>query len=652
MKPLTNKRYEDQGFAVNIFDLIRPPYSHEKLPGGWIDEKPRFYPAPNRKLCLVTSHFIEWRMGWTSCLFNLIDLNGKTLETFKPLLASDIRPLWNADGRYCILRLWDYRTVLIVDLKSLKEKQFSLFKIKTSDYCDLHFDEENTLFLSCDVSKAQDALNQKVEKGELTPAIPLRRHIFPEERKIVLRDLDWYAFDCLAQWEKKCKKIPEYDMQKKEAGFYTFRGRYPESTVERIVAHFQLRMEDLQLFAEYGEKQCIDWYLQAFKKSRGYHAPYDVVEKFIGEQTRGSSPEILETLPVRFIQALKISRKRKPQNKALKAKGCPECFKKNNDPLRAFNWKKAQKWLDSCHRYVRSLDYKGRARKGWLYQCVKCAIRWYLRPDGQTMVSLWNNYDTFHEWNKRDLPMPSCLNYRLNELNHTRLHSPEGDSVDIFSCAVIKQKEEQETAALIVVTNSFPDWIRTSNIGMIDEVKDFKKTKDKLSEAELQTILENGKCKDKNVKIYLADKAVMVREDKEKDDALTVIHEGSVLTILSAQRRRAVDLKFEIGNILIRKEKIVVRFKCVGDATPVRNVLCLNSAGQKVWQIEEPATWRTALWQTYREANDTDNVIGIRRDYLSGVGFDKDGNLWAGGAESRYRVDIETGKILEEIYTK
>ncbi len=134
---------------------------------------------------------------------------------------------------------------------------------------------------------------------------------------------------------------------------------------------------------------------------------------------------------------------------------------------------------------------------------------------------------------------------------------------------------------------------------------------------------------------------------------ITASHAGSILTITRNAEKKSIDLKFKIGQVLVVEEKVMVRFECVGKDTPGRNVLCLNSEGEKVWQIEEPATWRTALWKTYNEANDlTKRSEGIRRDFLNGVWMDKDGSLWAGGGESIYRINMETGKILEEVYTK
>jgi len=58
-----------------------------------------------------------------------------------------------------------------------------------------------------------------------------------------------------------------------------------------------------------------------------------------------------------------------------------------------------------------------------------------------------------------------------------------------------------------------------------------------------------------------------------------------------------------------------------------------------LWRIQDPDEWRTGK-------------KFFRRDLFVGIGVDKKENFWASGGESTYRVDIKTGKILEEIYTK
>ncbi len=96
----------------------------------------------------------------------------------------------------------------------------------------------------------------------------------------------------------------------------------------------------------------------------------------------------------------------------------------------------------------------------------------------------------------------------------------------------------------------------------------------------------------------------------------------------------------EIGDALVvGNQYIVVRFKAEGEKTPDRNIVCVNDVGEILWRIQDPDEWRTGK-------------KFFRRDLFVGIGVDKKENFWASGGESTYRVDIKTGKILEEIYTK
>ena len=112
-----------------------------------------------------------------------------------------------------------------------------------------------------------------------------------------------------------------------------------------------------------------------------------------------------------------------------------------------------------------------------------------------------------------------------------------------------------------------------------------------------------------------------------------------ILNISQGDQSKKLNLKHEIGDVLCRGERIFVRFKAVGYKTPERNIICLGVDGKMLWQVQDPDQWRTG--QKYSNA-----------DIYVGMGFDDSGSLWVAGGQSRYRIDMVTGKILEEVYTK
>lgn len=116
--------------------------------------------------------------------------------------------------------------------------------------------------------------------------------------------------------------------------------------------------------------------------------------------------------------------------------------------------------------------------------------------------------------------------------------------------------------------------------------------------------------------------------------------DGAVLEVNTDHGNRRFDLGHKIGSVLTTSDDyIIVRFDLVGAATPERNIICLDKSGKNLWTVEDPGIWRVGKksWPS---------------DQFGSMTFNKNGDLWAHGGESKYRIDIKTGKILEEIYTK
>lgn len=114
---------------------------------------------------------------------------------------------------------------------------------------------------------------------------------------------------------------------------------------------------------------------------------------------------------------------------------------------------------------------------------------------------------------------------------------------------------------------------------------------------------------------------------------------GKTLNISQGQRDRELEFEDEVGDAQCRDNKVFVRFKAIGDKSPDRNIICVNLDGKVLWRVQDPDQWRTG--KKYYSA-----------DIYVGMGFYEDGSLWASGGQSSYRIDVATGKILEEVYTK
>lgn len=120
---------------------------------------------------------------------------------------------------------------------------------------------------------------------------------------------------------------------------------------------------------------------------------------------------------------------------------------------------------------------------------------------------------------------------------------------------------------------------------------------------------------------------------------LTIFFEGMRLEIKKDNSIKAINLSHEIGQAIVWNNKIIVRFELGGSSTPERNIICLNEAGEQIWQIRDPDEWRTGKKFS-------------PRDLFGYLWVDNNSNIWARGRESEYRLNPKNGDILEEVYTK
>jgi len=510
MARLTGARYEDRGFSVNACDLIRKPWTKEALgKESWIYEEPRFYPAPDGRLCLVTSHFREWRMGWYEGLFSLIGRDGGVIEAFEPLTASGDggNVQWGADSGYCVVPLADYITFLVLDLAKPQDKKFALLKVKSWGGCRLGFDGSRALVVSCEGSAEEETRDRRAGTGEIIEDVPSKRHVFPEPKKIPIRDLLWNAFGKLAQWRDLAKQLPELDMMRREAGFFEYRGKYPESTVEMTESGRQLEAHALELFAEYGDKQSIDWYLELFEKTKGRYGSCDVVEKYLGERRRTMAPSIGEPKPAELAEALRAARSSPGTDIPEGAKGCPQCAGKPRFLLDSFNWREAQEPSGRYHECVSSMDYRGRARKGRKYRCCLCPTEWYLSSDGETMFNLRPMHDAFYHWNERPHPVAAELKARLDEMGGVQFRHLSGNIIEVYPCEARTTKGVRLPLALVLVSDDFPAQFGSGAIRMVSEIASIKKVYCELTRDDLLSLCETGKYRGLEAAMFVADRA-------------------------------------------------------------------------------------------------------------------------------------------------
>ena len=113
---------------------------------------------------------------------------------------------------------------------------------------------------------------------------------------------------------------------------------------------------------------------------------------------------------------------------------------------------------------------------------------------------------------------------------------------------------------------------------------------------------------------------------------------NKILTMITNNKVVTKKMSGLIGQTILCDNKVIVRLK-VTEETEELNVLCLNSDGGIVWQVQDPDMWRT----------------GKRYEFSDLFGFiwiEEDGSLWGRGGQSVYQIDKETGKILQEVFTK
>ena len=115
--------------------------------------------------------------------------------------------------------------------------------------------------------------------------------------------------------------------------------------------------------------------------------------------------------------------------------------------------------------------------------------------------------------------------------------------------------------------------------------------------------------------------------------------QGVCLKIDGGDDVRTIDLGYEIGQVVELEGKIIVRFQLRGEKTPDRNIVCLASNGDQIWQVQDPDEYRTG--KKFEP-----------RDLFGGIWINERKELWAGGRSSDFLIDLRSGRILKEEFTK
>jgi hypothetical protein len=123
---------------------------------------------------------------------------------------------------------------------------------------------------------------------------PVERFKAPSKASLEISKLKWHPRSSLARIAKIAGAAPLVDMSFVRDGFFPFKGKFPASTTVTINTR-PFEVFQLELFAEYGDKQSQAWLRDIKKKVRPANwtqAHWSPVSKFLGSRKRTIPPGV------------------------------------------------------------------------------------------------------------------------------------------------------------------------------------------------------------------------------------------------------------------------------------------------------------------------------------------------------------------------
>ena len=255
---------------------LRPPYEGVEAD---FSKAIKYYPSPDKKHSILTSHCWEYRMGANACLFHLVNEQNDIIEDFTPLTTNS-RISWKKDSsKVAILVGEGKRGILIFYLNNGK---FSFFKTNAFTF---RFDEDNlVLFISDEL--ITNLNSDKLMGGGITE-LPRVKYSKPDDILINPGELKLFNKENLADYYDIGEE-DSFNIFPKEDGFWEFTGKLPENTIKGYNGR-DFEIYQLEIFAKFGDAQSIEWLFEIKNMTNNQYSKWDKVSKYLGNREKNKN---------------------------------------------------------------------------------------------------------------------------------------------------------------------------------------------------------------------------------------------------------------------------------------------------------------------------------------------------------------------------
>jgi len=199
--------------------------------------------SPNKTYKVEFYDFDEPRMGMTICRFRLTNLTNNNVIEFYPLWAIGIGNdvSWSNDSKLFSLPIAN------------PTDNYFIFDNTNQKFTSIHFPNcwvtKGHLFSDrIEIEFRDDQIPERKEHNKY----PTKNYSKPENSVFKLSDLTWYDLNRLVDFNEINKDQTIHDLKPIDNGWRKFKGNLPTNT--------EVLIWELREFAEYGDKQSIEWF--------------------------------------------------------------------------------------------------------------------------------------------------------------------------------------------------------------------------------------------------------------------------------------------------------------------------------------------------------------------------------------------------------
>jgi hypothetical protein len=242
-------------------------------------------PSTDRQHAVVFSHGWEMTMMNWSYFFTLLDKDLCVVEKFDQMRSSETSCSWSGDSSMFAVSGSAWQGLLIWNLH---RRTYAIVRISSRQFV-FRFQHTSDLLIQFNPDQLR-AMNSNAVFGGGKAECPVKRFKAPADSIVPGRDLRWHKGDKLSDLEKIAKESSMIDMNATADGFYPFTGKFPATTTD-VFNGRNLEVFQLEIFAEYGDKQAQEWLREVKKRvptdsSHWARARWTPVSKHLGFQAR------------------------------------------------------------------------------------------------------------------------------------------------------------------------------------------------------------------------------------------------------------------------------------------------------------------------------------------------------------------------------